>query len=56
MRQVRDLYQVDQLPIFQNRMYDTESAARACPKGDMKLVEDLRTGLVYNETFRLELM
>lgn len=56
MRQVRDLYQVDQLPIFQNRMYDTESAARACPKGDMKLVEDLRTGLVYNEAFRPELM
>jgi len=55
-RQVRDLYQIDQLPIFQNRMYDTESAAKTCPNGDVKLVQDLQTRLVYNEAFRPELM
>src|SRR3989304_1332837 len=56
MRKVRDLYQVEQLPIFQNRMYDSGAEAKACPKGDVRLVEDLQTGLVYNAAFRPELM
>ncbi len=56
MKQYHDLYSVDQLPIFQNRMYDTEAQAIACPKGDVHLVEDLQTGLVYNASFRPELM
>lgn len=50
------LYQQEQLPIFQNRMYDTEAEAKACPKGDIQLVEDQLTGLVYNAAFRPELM
>ena len=50
------LYAQDQLPIFQNRMYDTESEARNCPRGDVRLVEDLETGLVFNQAFRPELM
>jgi hypothetical protein len=50
------LYQQDQLPIFQNRMYDTEPEAKACPKGDVRLVEDQSSGLVYNAAFRPELM
>jgi SAM-dependent methyltransferase len=56
MYKLHDLYRVDHLPIFQNRMYDTELEARNCPKGDMHLVEDLTTGLVYNAQFRPELM
>ncbi len=52
----RLLYQQEQLPIFQNRMYDTEVEAKACPKGDVQLVEDQETGLVYNAHFRPELM
>ena len=50
------LYHQEQFPIFQNRMYDTEAEARACPKGDVQLVEDQRTGLVYNAAFQSELM
>lgn len=50
------LYQQEKLPIFQNRMYDTEAEAKACPTGDMQLVEDQQTGLVYNAVFRSELM
>lgn len=50
------LYQQKQFPIFQNRMYDTEAEAKACPKGDVQLVEDQRTGLVYNAAFQRELM
>jgi hypothetical protein len=50
------LYQQEKLPIFQNRMYDTEAEAKACPTGVMQLVEDQQTGLVYNAAFRSELM
>lgn len=50
------LYQQEQLPIFQNRMYDTEDEAKTCPTGDMQLVEDQWTGLIYNAAFRPELM
>ncbi len=56
MKKLRDLYSIEQLPIFQNRMYDTYAEAIACPKGDVRLVEDLQTGLVYNASFRPELM
>ena len=54
--QTRLLYQQEQFPIFQNRMYDSEAEAKACPKGDVQLVEDQRTGLVYNAAFLPELM
>lgn len=50
------LYQLDGLPIFQNRMYDTAAEAKTCPTGNMQLVEDLQTGLIYNAAFRPELM
>jgi hypothetical protein len=50
------LYQVRELPVFQNRMYDTEDEAKACPKGDVQLVQNLDTGLIYNEAFCPELM
>ncbi|OGI11775.1 MAG: methyltransferase [Candidatus Margulisbacteria bacterium GWF2_35_9] len=51
-----ELYKVQKLPIYQNRMYDSENEARACPKGDVCLVENLETGLVYNTAFCPELM
>lgn len=50
------LYEQRQLPVFQNRMYDTRVEAVDCPKGDMALVEDQRTGLIYNASFRPEMM
>ena len=52
----RFLYHVEDLPIFQNRMYDSEIEAKNCPKGDVYLVEDVETGLVYNAGFIPELM
>lgn len=54
--QTKLLYKQEQLPIFQNRMYNTEAEAKSCPKGDMLLAEDQRTGLIYNAAFRPELM
>ncbi|MFC1512831.1 class I SAM-dependent methyltransferase [Thermodesulfobacteriota bacterium] len=56
MKNEQELYTVDQLPIFQNLMYDSEAEAKACPKGDVRLVENLETGLIYNASFRPELM
>ncbi len=53
---LRELYRQHDLPIFQNRMYDTADAARNCPKGDVRLVEDLETGLVRNSAFDASLM
>lgn len=53
---MRLLYKADQLPIFQNRMYDSETEAKECPRGDVCLVESLETGLVYNATFQPEKM
>ena len=52
----RVLYEARDYPIFQNRMYDTPEDAKACPKGDIRLVEDRETGLVYNEAFQPWLM
>ncbi len=50
------LYEQPQLPVFQNRMYDTAADARACPTADIRLKEDEATGLVYNDAFRPELV
>jgi hypothetical protein len=50
------LYEQSDFPIFQNRMYDSAEEARACPRGDINLVQDGDTGLVYNAAFRPELM
>lgn len=52
----RKLYLARQLPIFQNRMYDTADEARACPRGDVRLVQSRATGLIYNADFQPELM
>ncbi len=52
----RELYRVERLPVFQNRMYESSQAARDCPKGDVVLVQDLRTGLIHNDSFRPDLM
>ncbi len=56
MTDLRELYRTDRLPVFQNRMYDSEAEALDAPVGDMRLVENLATGLVYNADFRPELV
>jgi hypothetical protein len=53
---VKLLYQQKQLPIFQNKMYQSEISAKNCLKGDIDLVEDLESGFVYNAAFDSELM
>lgn len=56
MSHERELYRIEQLPIFQNRVYDTPAEARGCPRGDVCLVQSPTTGLIYNAAFRPELM
>ena len=53
---VKLLYEANDFPVFQNRMYHSSKDAIASPKGDIRLVENLETGLVYNEAFRPELL
>lgn len=50
------LYEQSEFPIFQNRMYESATEARDSPRGDIRLVQDAATGLVYNAAFRPELM
>lgn len=50
------LYEQQSLPVFQNRMYDSRDEALECGTGDMRLVQNLRTGLVYNQAFQPELL
>ena len=56
MSRMREIYRAEQLPVFQNRMFATAAAARGCARGDLVLVQDLDTGLVYNQAFDPALM
>lgn len=51
-----ELYQVDSLPVLQNKMFDTKEAAIQCTKGQVNLVQNLDTGLIYNSAFQPKLM
>jgi hypothetical protein len=50
------LYKQSEYPIFQNRMYETKNSAISCPRGDIEIVQNLGTGLVYNRAFNQDLM
>ena len=50
------IFRVDRLPVFQNKMYDSPVAAIKCPKGDVVLVQDTNTGLIFNSDFDEALM
>lgn len=47
----RELFAVQGLPVFQNKMFANQRAALACPKGDMRLVQDMDSGLIFNAAF-----
>jgi hypothetical protein len=46
-----ELFRIEGAPVFQNRMYGGKEDARRCPRGDVVLVQNERTGLVYNSAF-----
>ena len=50
------LYSQSNLPTLQNRVFKTVQQAENCPLGDIEIVEDYETGLVYNASFNPELV
>ncbi len=52
----RVIFEQNDFPILQNRVYPSRSEALSCPRGALRIVEDQSTGLIYNEAFRPELM
>lgn len=47
----RELFKIEGLPVFQNKMYEDKESAINCPQGDVVLVQDLQTGLIFNSAF-----
>jgi SAM-dependent methyltransferase len=47
----RELLRIEGLPVLQNRVFDSSEAGRASPRGDMVLVQDQTSGLIFNEGF-----
>jgi len=45
------LYRQSGFPVLQNLVFESEVEAQNCPTGDIEIVEDSRTGLVYNRAF-----
>lgn len=52
----RELYKAEGLPVFQNKMFPDRASALACPKGDVMLVQDMDTGLIFNSAFDADLL
>ncbi|RYF45888.1 MAG: methyltransferase domain-containing protein [Comamonadaceae bacterium] len=52
----RTLLRVNGLPVLQNRVYSSADAAKAASRGDMELVQDDASDLVYNRAFDPALM
>lgn len=46
-----ELYRADALPVLQNRTFADAASARASASADMRLVQDSRSGLVFNDAF-----
>ena len=50
------IYKAYNYPIFQNVLYDTMEESMSCKIGDIELVQDDETGLIYNQLFKSENM
>jgi len=47
----RQIFCAEGLPVLQNKMFATAAEAIACPTGNVVLVQDDRTGLIFNKAF-----
>ena len=56
MKPYKKIYQAQQFPVFQNLMFHSKDEAKNCVKGDIDLVQDLETGLIFNQAFNSDLM
>jgi hypothetical protein len=50
------LYQQPAFPVLQNRVYDTREEAMNCLTGNLEIVQDTESGLIFNAAFQSELM
>ncbi len=53
---VRELFIQKRVPLFQNKVFLKEDDARKSPYGQVRLVQSLNTGFVFNQTFDENLM
>ena len=51
-----NIYNQNRFPVLQNRVYDSENEALNCQTGDICIVQDTETGLIYNSAFSPELV
>ena len=47
----RELLLLENLPVYQNKMFGSAAAARNCPRGEVLLTQDRTSGLVSNVAF-----
>jgi len=52
----RELFRVEGLPVFQNKMFSDQALAMQCLTGDMVLVQDMDSGLIFNAAFDPDLL
>ncbi len=50
------IYELEDIPVFQNKVYDTENQALMAKTGNVKLVRCNKTNIIYNIEFNPELM
>lgn len=50
------LYQQANFPILQNRVYDSKSEALNCTTGNLEIVQNYKSGLIYNDAFDPDLI
>jgi len=50
----RELFRLEAVPLFQNKMYETAHEARMCPVSNIVLVQDMTSGLIFNESFEAD--
>jgi len=53
---LRELFRIENLPTLQNRVYPTAQEAIECPLGNIILVQDSKTGLIFNKAFNPRLL
>lgn len=52
MSAYREIYRVERLPVTQNRMFASQAEALDCLKADVILVQDKKTGFIFNQAFK----
>lgn len=51
MTAAKSLFYRENYPIFQNKMYSSREAGIHCPKGNIDLIVDQKTGIIFNCQF-----